>query len=551
MALNPTGSWFSPTVQYEGYGRAEFSRPRGQIKGPVRIAFSDSGDSHITMEVAEFDPEKPPHFGMIEFLHGGEQSVTAEGRVLNLALENNPCTLFEIETQQGTFTATSIIEYDYSDAPVASGDGKALMTLYPLCSRFDAAGSGPARYWVIPLVNFVSDFHGHDSLLSKHPLRIWREPTIPDELTEERAQVDRFIAKQKDQLILFGSKDHPGFLEPLPDYEDRVSRLLRGTDTSLITAVAVGEIGDGIIDPYEDHFPLNVLRVLGFATGTEVGTTWIEFRDATGAVVRRSHARYKESRFSEGRAPIKESVHRGTGKLLNSFFHLPKVLRDRLRPAMNYSTQSGLSSRTTEDKLKQLFLGLDGLCEFHDLSTQHLSRLLDETNRNLVKQALREAARTIKEAASKAADSNDFEQSRILQKIAERTTATPASKNRDFGLAVVDLAKKFGFPDAEIIDRYYQAHPRDDRRMWHQLVSRYRGRVTHVGPLEFPKGEVDIEEAITMLRHLHDLFTRVILKMLDYNGTYNPWTTDYLDKVEVDWVKSNTNPSKLGYGKGR
>jgi len=39
-----------------------------------------------------------------------------------------------------------------------------------------------------------------------------------------------------------------------------------------------------------------------------------------------------------------------------------------------------------------------------------LSRLLDETNRNIVKQALREAARTIKEAASKAADSNDYEQ---------------------------------------------------------------------------------------------------------------------------------------------
>ena len=303
---------------------------------------------------ATFRPNEPVG-SMIEFLHGGEQSLTAEGRVLNLALENNPCTLVEVETQEGTFIATPNIEYDYSDAPVASGDGKALMTLYPLRSRFDAAGSGPARYWVIPLVNFVSDFHGHDSLLSKHPLRIWREPTIPDELTEERAQVDRFMAKQKDQLILFGSKDHPGFLESLPDYEDRVSRLLRGTATSLITAVAVGEIGDGIIDPYEDHFPLNVLRVLGFATGTEVGTTWIEFRDATGAVVSRSHARYKESRFSEGRAPIKESVHRGTGKLLNSFFHLPKVLRDRLRPAMNYSTQSGLSSRTTEDKLNQLF----------------------------------------------------------------------------------------------------------------------------------------------------------------------------------------------------
>jgi hypothetical protein len=520
------------------------------MKGPARIAFSDSGDSRITMEVAEFDPEKPPHFGMIEFLHGGEQTVAAEGRVFSPGLENNPCTLFEVETQQGTFTATSITEYDYSYPPVASEDGKALMTLYPLRSRFDASGSGPARYWVIPLVNFVSDFHGHDGLLSNHPLRIWREPTIPDGLTEEQAELERFMAKQKDQLILFGSRDRPCFLEPLPDYEDRVSRLVRGTDTSLITAVAVGEIG-GIIDPYEDHFPLNVLRVLGFATGREVGATWVEFRDTTGALVRRSHARYRKSHFSEGSAPIKESVHRGTGKLLNNFFRLPKELRGRLRPAMGYATQSGLSDRITEDKLIQLFRGLDVLCKVHKLTTQELSKLLEETNHNIVKQALREAAETIKEAASKATDADDHEQSRILKRIAERTTATPASTDRHFGLAVVDLAAKFGFPDAEIIDRYYQANPRDDRRVWHQLVSGYRGRITHEGPLGFPGKDLDIEEAITMLRHLHDLLIRVILKMLGYDGTYNPSTTDYFDKVEVDWVKSTTDPSKLGYGKGQ
>jgi hypothetical protein len=70
-------------------------------------------------------------------------------------------------------------------------------------------------------------------------------------------------------------------------------------------------------------------------------------------------------------------------------------------------------------------------------------------------------------------------------------------------------------------------------------------------PIGYPRGEVDIEEAITMLRHLHDLFTRVILKMLGYKGTYDPWTFDDLDKVEVDWVKPSTDPSNLGYGKGQ
>jgi hypothetical protein len=47
MALNPTGSWFSPTVQYEGYGRAEFSQPRRRMEGPAKIAFSDSASTAV------------------------------------------------------------------------------------------------------------------------------------------------------------------------------------------------------------------------------------------------------------------------------------------------------------------------------------------------------------------------------------------------------------------------------------------------------------------------------------------------------------------------
>ncbi len=519
------------------------------MEGPARVEFFDTGESRITMEVADFCSEKSLTFGLMEFLHGGDQASSGEAGVMHFSTEHNPCTLFRVTTPQGTFTTSGNVMYSYSDPPLGSGEGRATLTLRPLRSRFDAAESGLAKYWVLPVLNFLSEFHHHDAPLGGHPLRIWQEPAVPSDLTEEQDREARFMAEWQDRLIIFGINGHLGFIEPLADYDDRASRLCDGTERNLMTAVVVGETNQDIMDPHEEHFQLNILRVLSFVTGAEVGTASLEFRDTTGALVSRSHAIYGDRGFAEGRAPMRESIHVGTGRLLNNFFLLPENLRYRMHSAMNHAVQSGLHGRNLEDRLSDLFRGLDGLCGFHGLASQNLGKRLDRARLSVVKQALRTAAGDIKEAADRAAAIGDHEQSRTLRQIAERTTSNPPNVDRNFGLAIVDLARKLGFPDADVLDRYYQAHPRHDGRSWDQMLSAYRGRITHEGPLSFPRGHDDVEDAINLLRHLHDLFTRMILKMIGYDGMYNPWATDSLEALSVDWVTPDTDATRLGYGR--
>jgi hypothetical protein len=546
MAPDQTDVWFSPNVEYEGHGRAEFSHPRGYVEGPVKIRFDEFGEGSVELVIENIETERTLQFGLFEFFIGSEPVQVGDTFGMHFRSDQNPCVRLEVDTPQGAFTATDQIHYAYSNAPSASGNGSRL-SLYPVRSRFVSANLSLPRYWVLPLTNLLCDFHRHDSPLDGHPLRIWQKPVIPEGLSEEQASTDRLLAEWQDRLIVFGFNGRLGFIEPLPDYEERASSLLNGRERHRLTAVMVGELGDDIVDPYEDHFPLNVLRVLSFATGVEVGSPWMEFRDSEGSLVSRSHAVYERSGFSEGRAVINESLHFGIGRMLNGFLILPEDQCSRIRPAMDEVTQSGLHNRTIEDKLTSLFKGLDGLSKSYGLGQQNLQKRLSQENRDRVKQALKRAARDIQVVADAAAASGDHEQSRVLARIADRTTSTPMNIDGDFGLAVVDLLEHFGFPDADIVDRYYEKNPRADERKWHQMLSLYRGIVTHEGPLTFPGGDPEIKDVLCLFVHLHDLLVRVILKMISYDGTYNPWVTKQLEKKAVDWVTPATDASELGY----
>lgn len=54
--------------------------------------------------------------------------------------------------------------------------------------------------------------------------------------------------------------------------------------------------------------------------------------------------------------------------------------------------------------------------------------------------------------------------------------------------------------------------------------SYYCGIVMHRGYFNFPAGEHDIHDTITVMYHIHDILVRLIFKMVDYDGVYQPST---------------------------
>lgn len=542
-------TWFSTQFEFNGRGRAEFLDPVGAVEGPTHIRFDEFGESSIEMTIEHIESEQPLRMGLME-LFSGYKPVRTEGAIsIGLGVKNNTCTRFVVSSPEGEFTVTEGLRYGYS-LHSDSVDKPARMTFHPLRSRYDVKGAGPAKYWVMPLSNFLSRFVIHYPPFDNHPLRIFPTPAVPAGLSEEDSLVAHHNANLKNRLIAFEFNDSVGFIEPLPDYDIRKENLMEGRERSSVTAVMVGEVSSKSIEfvDLNEWFPFDFLRLLGFTTGTRVGAPWIEFRDAQGGLVRRFHGRWGQSPFSRGRRIIEEGIHSGQGYLLSLYQSSPERGNSFLSVVLKHIVQGGTYGQSLEDDTVYLCRALDGLCDHYGFKTQYLLQELDEERQEAVRVSLQKAAHEIRSTARAAARDGLPDQSRVLEKIAERVRSNAANKDVDFGLAVASLLNHFNLPDADIIDAHYGANPRPDGiQTWSGVLSHYRGTTMHRGFYDISGQRHDFNDILIINDHLHDILVRIIFKIIGYEGTYQPPVIKMTSDARADWVTPDLSAERLGY----
>ena len=316
-------------------------------------------------------------------------------------------------------------------------------------------------------------------------------------------------------------------------------------------AIMVGELGCCSIkeDDLKNWFPFDFLGLLGLATGSEVSAQCIEFRDAHGGLVRRIHPGFKTPCYSKGHVAIDELHNNGIGRLLNSFqnsqvysecsdeSYFTAVLENLIR--------GGLNNLTSEDKLSCIFRGLDCLCEKYNFKTKDLRKDLNQDVKINVMKAIKTAARDLSTLEKEERRTNE-EQAKIIQKILGKISQCPFYDN-SYGRAVIDLMHKFDLKDAEIIEAFYETNPRWDNRKWINVLPYYRGKTMHSGYFEFGENEHFRKDIPRFHRHLRDILLRIVLKMINYEGTYRPNVKQKMTICRTDWVNSGTSASELGY----
>jgi hypothetical protein len=155
-----SSKWFGTEIEYEGWGRAEFSDPKGSLEGPVSIRFDELGGASIEMTPAlsTLRSERELRFGLEEFLSGRQPTLVDDRSVLSMTFESrNPCTKLEVETPLGIFRTQEVTSFSTSSVYGDLLAGVETITFDVLWSEFHAADGGEAKYWVLPLTNFVSD----------------------------------------------------------------------------------------------------------------------------------------------------------------------------------------------------------------------------------------------------------------------------------------------------------------------------------------------------------------------------------------------------------
>lgn len=554
-------NWFSPNIEYEGQGRAEFSDPHLILEGYVKIRFDQFGNQSIEMNVENVESEHlievpleiriPSLMALLTCELVEKERVKGSSKVVEqkwvASRKKNQCTKLIVSTSEGVFSALGNVFY--SNIAINFGTSS-MINFHPNRSQFDLAESGYPKYWVLPLSNFISDLMPHGiSELDQHPLRIYSTPIIPEGLFNSDSITANIIANEKNKLISFGYNGGIGFIEKLSDYDERKNRLIEGNDRNIITAVMIGEIGRGPPNNFEDlekWFPFNFLTLLGLATGSEVGAPWIELRDSRGKLVRRIHVSLGRPFFSKGHRSIDEVRNRGIGQLLTNSSYSLHQQDSYLYPIIKHLIRGGLDNISLDDKMSHLVRAFDRLCKVYDLDVQDLTEELNDSQKAIVKRELNSAAKKIRYEA-KCACNND--QRKSLMTI-ESNVINSDNKDRKFGLALIDLIKKFGLPDADIVETHYEINPRSDGYKWHQVLSYYRGAVIHEGYFSFRGEGYDRYDVVRIWKHLRDILIRIVLKMLCYDGTYQRSVLipgDWAASWPVNWVKPDTPASELGY----
>lgn len=536
-------NWLPTSIEYEGRGRAEFSESEGWVEGPSTISFDERGLLRMTMDVKENQA-------------GELFSRDETGRILQPT-----CTSLKIETPDGVVSATN--EKGITYRPQSPWTvGRFLVNFYPFPSRFDANGAEKAKYWVLPLSNFISHVPPQaPPALDDHPLRFYWPASIPEELSDDEKEQATAYANNENYLITFEYAGGTGFIENLPDFSERGGELIRGTETSRITAAMVGEVGPNPTDNDDEVEqwlrPLDLLSLLTLATGSEVGAPWIELRDGAGRLVRRIHRSLQETRYFAGHCVIGETPFPAPGAITTGVGHLiTKAVSESeefgesfLRVAIAHLARSTYEHHPMDESLAHLCRALDSLCKKYEVASRNLRKdLNDPEQKKATREIIDQARKKVERLARTAKREGDLDSNRVLTRIASRINSA-ADDDAYFGDAVTNLLKKRGLPDATIAERYYATNPRAGRaETWSKALSLYRGDVVHDAYLRFLDGQYDPHEILALINHLHDILARLILGILRYDGRYLPKvSTQTSVPFPVNWVQPDTPASRLGY----
>ena len=536
--------WFSSEITYQGWGIATFDKPAGTVEGPTKIVVNETGRLKIEMEYENLHTDVTiygtGHFKFVKFVQGNIGSKETENMIAIGSGNSNPCSKLTVQTETGTFTSSSKV---FCSEQLGL-DNK--FRFYISEGMFKVNSAGTAKYWVVPLTNFISNFHLETHpLLTQHLLRLYSTPLVPEIEGEKQMKTALFIANRANLLISFYINEKLGYIQPILDYSEKKAKLESGELNQCITALMVGEINNDFDDP---DFPNNYVNLLSLASGAEVEGSWVEFRDSDGNLVTIKHIHSKSSTYRKEYAVLDEELHGGTGHLLTVASKSPEFRKDYCQVLINHLIRLSPLSYHIEDQMALIGRGLDALCKELGIGSRKLGPTLPNIYLDQVNSILDEAAGKLKQLSRLAKKENLTDESNILIRLSDKVVQTASNKDGDFGLKVLELLKRFNFVDAVIMEAYHSSGP-EPKMSWGQTVSQYRNTVIHEGYFHIRDGTHDFQKILAIENHLHDLMVRIILKILEYQGQYQPRMANYLvDGKTVDWVSNQTTATELGYG---
>jgi hypothetical protein len=373
---------------------------------------------------------------------------------------------------------------------------------------------------------------------------LYKTPTVPDSLNEKQKQIALMAAHRRNLLIAFEFGDKFGYIEPLPDYREREQSLKSGKEKQSITALMVGEIIDEMDSKW---FPHNFTNMISLATGSEVYAPWVEYRDRNGELISREHLSAPKGSYKKGYAVINETIHHGLGELVSVASKSKHFEEDYFQVLVGHLVAVNSHGRHIENHMTILGRSFELLSDKLGIGRQDLKSYLPETYNQDVNIIITKARKQVLNLKKRAKKESLIDTSAALQRI-ESKISNANNIDGDFGMKVMDILSWYNMPDLAIMEKAYSQRTQSKGKSWIQTLSQLRNAPLHEGFFHIRDGTFDIDEILIIENHLHDILIRIVLKILEYQGKYQPRVIQYLvDEKTVDWVTEKTNIKELDF----
>jgi hypothetical protein len=510
---------FTPDYDYSGPAEVVFEDPHAEFFGPASVGPDEYGRPVVDVTVEHSMPTIQEGLDLAA-IQLGSKTLPDGVRTISFGGGAPNKTQVTVQAKEGVFKAAPSWDYRFSKL---SPDRPLTLRLTPLKSEY-RVGLAREKFMVLPLCGFVSEFPKLSTVLHGHPL------CVPGTLDCDTAG-----------CITFQVNGEMAFVQQLPSADEGGLGIKPWSGETVLTAVAVIPIADpAMTDPW--GWFLNVfLRLLGLASGSDVGTPWIEVRDDNGGLVRRLHSAINQVQPSvEGYAAIQKAIHWQNGEFLTAALSCAEAREPFLPIALKHCSRAGFPGLSLDDQLAHLIRGLESLCKRYGFSDQDLTDGLGPGSKKAVEGVLDTASAGLRKLAGSMVGPGRDQVSRIAQR-----TRSAAGKDRHFGLGLGMLVDHFGLLDSKVLGLYYAAHPGAGGRSWVESLSYYRGAVFHEGYVDLDSPATSVGEALGFILHLHDLLVRILLKIIGYRGTYQPRSVRLTAAETVDWFRPGINVDAL------
>jgi hypothetical protein len=500
-------TWFKPAVTYHGPGRAVFVSNPGTIEGPVSISFREDGIAdHFEMSVEALTAGGHPGEGAPDAVFTFVNAVPIPDRpgAFGFGGASNECAQLEVQGDGFSLSAAN---------PLVSASERTA-TFRPNRTIVGFTAAVEPVYWVVPLLNFVSDFVLAGTELHGHPLRV-RETPAYEPAGDDADRFRESMYRESNGVLPFDCEGELGFVEPLCDYADRRDRVLAGE--TLVTAIMVGRLPPGFsADDHDEWFPSDLLTLLALAGGREIGVSFVELRGAACELVARMHLRAGTSASRPRRPLVDESIDHSTGALLTAFLASPYRDRLWLRVALRHLQRALVSEKmTVEDRLGHLFRAVEGLAGGLELNRSRPLEMTAET-RARVDAALQKCADQLQAIANEASTDDGARLEGVKTRIKGVQSNSPS-----FQTQLLDLVDHGHLSDAGWLRQFkFRAKIKGGPTSWAAVASQLRNRIFHKGFVNFE--QYDIENILPFVDHLADVLCRVVFALIRFDSSYRP-----------------------------